>query len=107
MDVKQNGLGRVSISILSTSRQSSAEEMPPKKGKGRAKRSHPDAEVVAAEGQVNVDVNIHPAPPEEDMPAEAVQLFSFQQRPYHTQQRSCHPQRAVICRATSLFQTNQ
>ena len=47
--------------------------MPPKKGKGRAKRSHPDAEEVTTEGQVNVDVDIHPAPPEEDMPAEAVQ----------------------------------
>ena len=46
--------------------------MPPKKGKGRAKRSHPAVEV-AAEGQVNVHVDIHPAPPEEDMPAEAVQ----------------------------------
>ena len=44
--------------------------MPPKKGQGRAKRSHPDAEEVTTEGQVNVD--IHPAPPEEDMPAEAV-----------------------------------
>ena len=58
------------MSILSTSLQRSAEEMPPKKGKGRAKRSHPDAEEVTTEGQVNV--NIHPAPPEEDMPAEAV-----------------------------------
>ena len=46
--------------------------MPPKKGKGRAKRSQPDAEEVAAEGQVNVHVDIHPAPPEEDTPAEAV-----------------------------------
>ena len=45
--------------------------MPPKKGNGRAKRSHPDAEEVVAEGQVNVHVNIHPAPPEEDMPAQA------------------------------------
>ena len=35
--------------------------------------SHPDAEEVAAEGQVNVHVDIHPTPPEEDMPAEAVQ----------------------------------
>ena len=34
--------------------------------------SHPDAEEVATEGQVNVHVDIHPTPPEEDMPAEAV-----------------------------------
>ena len=47
--------------------------MPPKKGKGRAKRSYPDAEEVAAKGHVNVHAYIHPVPPEEDMPAEAVQ----------------------------------
>ena len=47
--------------------------MPPKKGQGRAKRSHPDAEEVTAEGKVNIDVDIHTAP-KEDMPAEAVQL---------------------------------
>ena len=47
--------------------------MPPKKGQGKAKLSHPDAEEVTTEGQVNVDVDIHPAPPEEDMPEEAVQ----------------------------------
>ena len=41
-----------------------AVEMPPEKGKGRAKRSHPDAEEVAAEKQVNVHVDIHPAPPQ-------------------------------------------
>jgi len=63
----------------------------PRKGKGRVKGSHPDAEEMAAEGQVNVDVDIHPAPPEEDIPEEAVR---HQQRPYH-------PQRAAIGRATS------
>ena len=67
--------------------------MPPKKGKGRAKRSHRDADV-AAEGQVNVHADIHPAPPEEDMP----------QRPCNPQQRPCHPresgQSAIGC-ATS------
>ena len=47
--------------------------MPPEKGKKGAKRSYPDAEEGDAERQMNVHVNIHPAPPEEDMPAEAVQ----------------------------------
>ena len=48
--------------------------MPPEKGNIRTKRSHPDAEeMAAAEKQMNVHVDIHPAPPEEDMPAEAVQ----------------------------------
>ena len=50
--------------------------MPPEKGKRGAKRSYPDAEEGDAERQMNVHVNIHPAPPEEDMPAEAVQLPS-------------------------------
>ena len=47
--------------------------MPLKKGKGRAKKSHPYAEEVAAGRQVNVHVDIHLAPPEEDMPGEAMQ----------------------------------
>ena len=47
--------------------------MPAKKGKGKVKKSHPDAEEVAAERQVNIHVDIHLAPPEEDRPAVAVQ----------------------------------
>ena len=65
--------------------------MLPKKGMGGVKRSHPDAEEVAAGRQVNVHVDIHLSPPEEDMPAEAMQPPA----------EAMPPQRAVIGHATS------
>ena len=70
--------------------------MPQKKGKRRANRSTPDAEEVAAEGQVNVDVDIHPAPPEEDMPAEAVQT------PSKGPPIPPHPPPPPLCRWSSM-----
>ena len=55
--IKKGAQSSISMNILSTSWQCSAEEMVPKKGKARAKRSHPDAE-----GQVNVHVDIQQRP---------------------------------------------
>ena len=83
--------------------------MLPKKGKGQVKRSHPDAKEVAAGRQVNVHVDIHPGPPEEDMPtetmqppAEAVQPPAVAMPPPESCDWSCNQSwQSVIGRATS------
>ena len=76
--------------------------MPSKKGKGKVKRSHPDAEEVAAERQVNIHVDIHLAPLEEDTPAEAVQPPAEAMPPPESCDWSCNQSwQSAFCCATS------